>query len=135
MPLANSHKRYDFFFSGQISPEAFDSYCYISSTFTLPPPSVAGGDASSSSHSGRQIYPGVGPRGSRWLARDRGGDADASYHNYYQWVAYLLFLQSLSFFLPLNLYKCVRSPILIVNSSPVFSRLKRFFYSSAILSM
>ncbi len=118
-----------FFFFGQISPEAFDSYCYISSTFTLPPPSAAGGDASSSSSSsyGHQIYPGVGPRGSRWLARDRGGDASASHHNYYQWVAYLLFLQSLSFFLPLNLYKCVRSPILIVNSSSVFSRLKRFF--------
>ncbi len=38
------------------------------------------------------------------LARDRSGD-DVHYHNYYQWVAYLLFLQSLSFFLPLMLHR------------------------------
>lgn len=61
----------------QISEEAFNSYCYISSTFTLP---------GLNQRSYRPAHPGVGPPDP---------DAETEYHNYYQWVPYLLFLQAI----------------------------------------
>ena len=42
-----------------------------------------------------EIYPGVSPI----------GDSEVVYHNYYQWVPYLLFLQSCTFFAPLVLHR------------------------------
>ena len=102
----------------QVSEEAFNSYCYISSTFTLPAEGIT-------SH----MYPGVQPhhgkRPTGWSNRIRIGnffdfisnldgrnqvkiwlemlfvspctefDDEVMYHNYYQWVSYLLFIQSL----------------------------------------
>jgi len=71
-----------------VSEDALNSYCYISSTFTLPPAEMAEGP-----------YPGVIAAAS---SVDR--DEDARYHNYYQWIGYLLFAQGLSFFLPITLH-------------------------------
>ncbi|XP_023324554.1 innexin inx2 [Eurytemora carolleeae] len=70
----------------QVSEASFNSYCYISSTFTLPH------EQSSEDHP----YPGVGPVQQ---------DTDPVHHSYYQWVPYLLFLQAISFYTPYTFYK------------------------------
>jgi len=69
-----------------ISREALNSYCYISTTFTLP-------EASRSEY---QPHPGIGPYGD---------NTPTKYHSYYQWVPYLLFLQAISFYLPYTMFK------------------------------
>lgn len=74
---------------GKITQEAFDSYCYISSTFTLPHGKL-GYDVA---------HPGVRPRSY---------NEEAIYHNYYQWVPYLLFIQSLTFFAPLMIHRFIQ---------------------------
>jgi hypothetical protein len=61
-----------------VSHEAFNSYCYISSTFTLPAESL------------NEMYPGVKPHSVK-----NGEEENVVHHNYYQWVSYLLFIQSL----------------------------------------
>ena len=61
-----------------VSEDAFNSYCYISSTFTLPSAEITG----------PMMYPGVRPH----KAEDT--HEDTLHHNYYQWVSYLLFVQS-----------------------------------------
>ena len=74
-----------------ISQSAFDSYCYISDTFTLPRVVTDGKDDS-------LAHPGVGPIGVDHRK-------ELLYHNYYMWIPYLLLLQSATFFLPLLLHK------------------------------
>jgi hypothetical protein len=49
----------------QVDKDAFDSYCYISSTFTLPATAVS------------KVHPAVGPLGTNQLN-------EMLYHNYYQ---------------------------------------------------
>ena len=65
-----------------MSEAAFNSYCYITDTFTLP--------------GAQGPHPGVGPH-SRHL--------EPVYHAYYQWIPYLLLLQAVSFYLPYMLNK------------------------------
>jgi len=67
----------------QVSEEAFNSYCYITETFTLP--GVRG-----------EVHPGVAP-----LSKE----VEPVYHSYYQWIPYLLFFQATSFYLPYMLNK------------------------------
>ena len=74
----------------QVDSKGFESYCYISSTFSLPPRKPA-------APSLPQIHPGVGPVGT--------SSGDHVYHNYYMWVPYLLFFQSLTFITPYLLHK------------------------------
>jgi hypothetical protein len=76
----------------QVPLVAFESYCYISDTFTLPRKETSNLDL------GSEIHPGVGPIGSN--SRD-----ELVYHNYYMWVPYLLFFQSISFYIPFVLHK------------------------------
>ena len=67
-----------------MSESTFNSYCYITNTFTL----------AEEQHTG--VYSGVGP-----------GQQDSKpiYHSYYQWVPFLLLIQAASFYLPFILYK------------------------------
>jgi len=69
---------------GYVSESTFNSYCYITDTFTL----------AEEQHTG--VYSGVGP-----------GQQDSKpiYHSYYQWVPFLLLIQAASFYLPFILYK------------------------------
>ena len=75
----------------KISERAFDSYCYISDTFTLP-------KMVTDQQNFAVPYPGIGPIGTN-------DHNDLKYHNYYMWVPYLLILQSATFFIPLLLHK------------------------------
>ena len=70
--------------SSYISESTFNSYCYITDTFTL----------AEARHSG--AHPGVGP-GSE--------DTESTHHSYYQWVPFLLLVQAASFYAPYILYK------------------------------
>ncbi|XP_059080250.1 innexin inx2-like [Tigriopus californicus] len=83
---------------GKITETAFNSYCYISSTFTLPNPKAR---AAMDLARGRGTYPGVGPSNSNDYH-------SGTFHNYYQWVPYLLFIQSLSFFAPLMIHRFIQ---------------------------
>jgi hypothetical protein len=66
----------------QVSEAAFNSYCYITDTFSLP--------------GAQGPHPGVGPHRA---------DLEPVHHSYYQWVPYLLFIQAASFYLPYMLNK------------------------------
>ena len=70
--------------------KGFESYCYISSTFSLP---------RQPDEDLPDIHSGVRPIG---MTAD---NKDFVYHNYYMWVPYLLFFQSLTFFGPYLLHK------------------------------
>jgi len=72
-----------------IDQDAFNSYCYITTTFTIPKHTGKGSD-------GNAPYHGIGPH--------TPGD-EVIYHSYYQWVPYLLFLQAISFYVPHLFYK------------------------------
>ncbi|XP_032793797.2 innexin inx3 [Daphnia magna] len=70
-------------------PEALNTYCWLHSTFTL------------ASQEGQRVgiefaHPGVGAEKS---------DSEHRYHNYYQWVPFVLFLQGVLFYLPHWLWK------------------------------
>lgn len=67
-----------------MSEPTFNSYCYISSTFTLP--------ERNPSHP----HPGVGPATTT---------SEFIFHSYYQWIPYLLFIQAMSFYVPYVCYK------------------------------
>ena len=75
----------------QIPERAFDAYCYISDTFTLPRTMTDGKELD-------LPHPGVGPIGSN-------PSHQLLYHNYYMWVPYLLLIQSCTFFIPLLLHR------------------------------
>ncbi|KAK7079093.1 hypothetical protein SK128_007328 [Halocaridina rubra] len=69
--------------------DVVDSYCFIMGTYTVD------------RHHGRKIgvevpHTGVGPRI---------GDEAITYHTYYQWVPFVLFLQGILFYLPHFLWK------------------------------
>eukprot|EP00090_Calanus_glacialis_P017363 TRINITY_DN27054_c0_g1_i1.p1 TRINITY_DN27054_c0_g1~~TRINITY_DN27054_c0_g1_i1.p1 ORF type:complete len:398 (+),score=116.55 TRINITY_DN27054_c0_g1_i1:132-1325(+) len=68
----------------QVSEATFNSYCYITETFSLP------------ANQESVPHPGVGPIGQ---------DSEVFHHSYYQWIPYLLFLQSASFYLPYMMNK------------------------------
>ena len=72
----------------KIQEKAFNSYCYISDTFTLP-------NFANSKKADNFPYPGIGPIGTQDESND------LIYHNYYMWVPYLLLFQSTTFFIPL----------------------------------
>ena len=79
-----------------LSEATFNSYCYITDTFTLAAQRKTG------------VHPGVGPG-----HRDQ---EDTIYHSYYQWVPFLLLIQASSFYVPYILYKFAhdnRIPLLI----------------------
>merc|ERR1711990_155991 len=71
-----------------------DTYCWIHSTFSIPSrwnspiPSMGAGK------SGEVPHPGIAP-----LAELQEGE-EVKYHKYYQWVAFVLFLQAAFFYLP-----------------------------------
>ena len=75
--------------------EAFESYCYISDTFTLPRQEMM--DTVNPVKPDPEVYPGVGPIGVN-------SRHEKIYHNYYMWIPYLLFIQSLTFYIPLFLH-------------------------------
>lgn len=47
-------------------------------------------------------HPGVGPQSKH--------DKDITYHAYYQWVPFVLFLQALLFYLPHHVWRSVEGP-------------------------
>ena len=76
----------------KIQEKAFNSYCYISDTFTLP-------NFANSKKADNFPYPGIGPIGTQDESNE------LIYHNYYMWVPYLLLFQSTTFFIPLLLHR------------------------------
>ena len=76
---------------GTIQERAFNSYCYISETFTLPNFAQKSTD--------NFPHPGIGPVGSQHNSEE------LKYHNYYMWIPYLLLFQSTTFFIPLLLHR------------------------------
>lgn len=69
-----------------------DTYCWIHSTFSIPSrwKGVTGKD---------HVYPGISPHA------DLDEGEDVKYHKYYQWVAFVLFLEAGMFYLPRHLWK------------------------------
>ena len=79
-----------------LSEATFNSYCYITDTFTLAAQRRTG------------VHPGVGP--------GQKDQEETVYHSYYQWVPFLLLIQAASFYVPYILYKFAhdnRIPLLI----------------------
>jgi len=70
-----------------ISESTFNSYCYITDTFTLAEEQFSG------------AHPGVGP------GHKNSDHSQFVYHSYYQWVPFLLLIQAASFYVPYLLYK------------------------------
>jgi len=75
--------------TADIKDDMFESFCFISSTFSLPIVENSGHMAS---------HPGV-YRGNH---RD---DAFNTFHNYYQWVSFVLLGQAIVFYLPYQIWK------------------------------
>lgn len=68
-----------------------DTYCWIHSTFSIP--------TRWTGKAGIEVpYPGISPHA------DLGADDEVVYHKYYQWVAFVLFLQAAFFYLPRYLW-------------------------------
>jgi len=67
----------------------FNSYCFMKATFSLP---VEGKSHHMTSHHG--VYQG-----------DHHEDPDNIFHNYYQWVCYVLFFQAVAFYVPYIFWK------------------------------
>jgi len=67
----------------------FESYCFMKATFTLSPTEILEDvtDKHMKAHDG--VYPG-----------DHGDDPSSVFHNYYQWVCFVLFLQAMGFYAP-----------------------------------
>jgi len=64
-----------------------DTYCWIHSTFSIP--------SRWTGKVGKDVpHPGISPHA------DLGEDEEVKYHKYYQWVAFVLFLQAACFYLP-----------------------------------
>jgi len=76
--------------SGSIPGNVLDTYCWITSTFSIP--SKQDGKVGDD-----HAYPGVAP-----MTNDQ---QDKVYHAYYQWVPFVLFLQGVMFYLPHYLWK------------------------------
>ncbi|CAG0881000.1 unnamed protein product [Cyprideis torosa] len=73
--------------------KALESYCWIMSTFTLP--HLQDKDV------GTEVaHPGVGPHSK---------EHEKTYHAYYQWVPFVLFLQGLIFYVPHWIWKIVEN--------------------------
>ena len=69
-----------------------DTYCWIHSTFSIPSRWVG--------KQGHQVaYPGISP------IADLAEGTEVKYHTYYQWVCFVLFMQSAIFYLPRYLWK------------------------------
>jgi len=78
---------------GSVPGKVIDTYCFISSTFTLP--------STADFQAGLEVaHKGLGPRTP---------DTETKYHNYYMWVPYVLFLQAISFYLPHWLWKMMQT--------------------------
>jgi len=72
--------------NSDVPPNIMDTYCWIHSTFTLPD-NVSGK---------KTLYPGV---------REYKNGDQVKYHKYYQWVCFVLFFQSIMFYVPRYLWK------------------------------
>ncbi|XP_046441367.1 innexin inx2-like [Daphnia pulex] len=70
-----------------IPSNVMDTYCWITSTFTIPTSKIQETD---------NFHPGVRPQYE--------GD-QVKYHQYYQWVCFVLFFQALLFYFPYHLWK------------------------------
>lgn len=71
--------------------KAITTYCWISSTFTMPL------NRSKSTYLlSRPVYPGV--------YNDFGAEENKTYYNYYQWVCFTLFLQAFLCYIPQYLW-------------------------------
>jgi len=83
---------------GQVKA-VLNTYCWISQTFSVPPRSVLGLPEETKDIAGEEFaYPGVQP-----YTKD--GSKDKVFHAYYQWVAIVLFLQAIFFYIPHQLWK------------------------------
>ena len=79
-----------------LRPDALNTYCWISFTFTLP--GLAG------RRTGSEVaHPFVGNEGSATLGS--AGEDERRIHSYYQWVPFVLFLQGILFYLPHMIWK------------------------------
>jgi len=76
---------------GSIDMPVFQSYCFMTSTYTLPIMSNT-----TSAHPG--VYSAV-------VHNAEGYEEGVTYHNYYQWVCLLLTLQACVCYLPMHLWK------------------------------
>jgi len=72
----------------------FESFCFMKSTFTLPPPQ----DTKVNSRS--YVHRGV-------TSGEHREDEKNVFHNYYQWVCFTLFLQAAAYYLPYRIWKHV----------------------------
>ncbi|XP_043200722.1 innexin inx2-like isoform X1 [Amphibalanus amphitrite] len=76
-----------------LSQKVIDTYCFISSTYTLP--------STKDMQEGLQVaHRGLGPDVP---------EEETVYHNYYMWVPYVLFLQALCFYVPHWLWKMMQT--------------------------
>jgi len=75
-----------------------DTYCWIHSTFSIPSRWNAPIPSLGAGKSGEVPHPGIAP-----LAEVQEGE-EVKYHKYYQWVAFVLFLQAAFFYLPKYLW-------------------------------
>ena len=76
-----------------ISGGIFNAYCWTHATFTLP-------YSASNEEPGHVIHPGVVT-----MEGGRGEETHQVYHGFYQWVGMVLFLQSVTFYVPHFLWK------------------------------
>lgn len=87
--------------------QAIETYCFISSTFTLVDLNAA------------TAHPGVGPNAPQINAFGEKEEPDNRRHAYYQWVPMVLVLQAVAFYLPIWLW----------------NRVDKGFFSSALCSL
>lgn len=74
----------------KIPPNIINTYCWIHSTFTLP-------DALAKKIGSEVPFPGIDNSGQ--------SNGERSYHSYYQWVCFVLFIQAIFFYTPHYLWK------------------------------
>jgi len=75
--------------SSSIPANVMDQYCWVSTTFTLPHPQTAHSDAA------------LEDLGVSTAVKN----SPRTYHQYYQWVCFVLFLQALTFYVPHFLWR------------------------------
>ena len=78
----------------KIRQDVINSYCFISATYTVP---AITHDPRNFGKESQASYAGLGPY-------DPEQD-EVTYHAYYQWVPFVLFLQALMFYAPYSLWK------------------------------
>jgi hypothetical protein len=79
----------------RLPTQLLNTYCWMHSTYTLPPDFQGGGE---------QAHPGIGNTRVR-TSPDQAPITARKYYTYYQWVCFALFVQSIFFYLPYYLWK------------------------------